>query len=117
VADLDWYVRHEVSDTLRQQMKRYWRYGFANVWMTRLTTAPESYAALAVARRSGHWRHARSQFRPLFVAIGRLFSLGHVAREALGVSRGRNHDMVGVLRRRCRRRGGKTKRTRSLIAV
>ena len=46
-------------------MKRYWRYGYANVWMTRLTTAPESYVALIPARRRGHWKNARVEFRRL----------------------------------------------------
>lgn len=62
-ADFDWYVRHTVSDTLRQQMRRYWRYGYANVWMTRLTTAPESYINLARSHRRGHWQNTRVQFR------------------------------------------------------
>jgi glycosyltransferase involved in cell wall biosynthesis len=63
IADFNWYVCHDVSGTLRRQMRRFWRYGYANVWMTRLTTAPESYVALAVARRRNHWQNAREQFR------------------------------------------------------
>lgn len=62
-ADFDWYVLHTVSDTLRQQMRRFWRYGYANVWMTRLTTVPESYISLASSHRRRHWQNARAQYR------------------------------------------------------
>lgn len=54
VVDHDWYVAHDVSDGLVRQMRRYWRYGYSNVWMTRLTTSPSQLLAIAKARRSEH---------------------------------------------------------------
>jgi hypothetical protein len=58
VVDDNWYVRHDVSDGLLTQMRRYWRYGYSNVWMCRLTTAPPHHARMTAARRSGHLAHA-----------------------------------------------------------
>lgn len=58
VVDMEWYVRHDVSDGLSTQMRRYWRYGYANVWMCRLTTAPPHHVRMTVARRSGHLAYA-----------------------------------------------------------
>jgi len=51
VVDYNWYVRHDVSDGLRTQMRRYWRYGYANAWMCRVTTAPLHNARMMTARR------------------------------------------------------------------
>jgi glycosyltransferase involved in cell wall biosynthesis len=51
VVDFYWYVRHDVSDGLRTQMRRYWRYGYANAWMCRVTTAPLHNARMMTARR------------------------------------------------------------------
>jgi GT2 family glycosyltransferase len=51
MVDHDWYVRHDVSDGLVRQMRRYWRYGYANVWMCRLTTAPAHHMRMASASR------------------------------------------------------------------
>jgi glycosyltransferase involved in cell wall biosynthesis len=58
VVDRTWYVRHDVSDGLIRQMRRYWRYGYANVWMCRLTTAPTLHAGMAGARRGRHLANA-----------------------------------------------------------
>jgi GT2 family glycosyltransferase len=57
VVDRNWYVRHDVSDGLVRQMRRYWRYGYSNVWMCRLTTAPPHHMKMAIARRAGHVAH------------------------------------------------------------
>ena len=38
--DYDWYVYHDVGDGLRINMKRYWRYGYANVWLHHFTISP-----------------------------------------------------------------------------
>jgi GT2 family glycosyltransferase len=53
MIDDHWYVFHDVSDGLVRQMRRYWRYGYANVWMCRLTTAPSHHTRMTNARRSG----------------------------------------------------------------
>ncbi len=58
VVDLNWYVRHDVSDGLVRQMRRYWRYGYANVWMCRLTTAPSFHVEMAAANRRHHLSNA-----------------------------------------------------------
>jgi GT2 family glycosyltransferase len=63
VVDLHWYVRHDVSDGLVRQMRRYWRYGYANVWMCRLTSAPPQHAQMATARRGHHLAHAIEAMR------------------------------------------------------
>lgn len=63
VVDFEWYTRHEVSDGLLRQMRRYWRYGYANVWMCRLTTAPARHAQMATASRRRHLRHALAMWR------------------------------------------------------
>lgn len=58
VVDLNWYVRHDVSDGVVRQMRRFWRYGYANVWMaSRLTTSPNSYIRLTTADRRNHVSH------------------------------------------------------------
>lgn len=51
IVDMNWYVRHDVSDGLRTQMRRYWRYGYANAWMCRVTTAPLHNTRMTKARR------------------------------------------------------------------
>ena len=51
ISDPDWYVRHEVGDTLRTQIKRYWGYGFANVTIAHLPTVPAIHLEFAKARR------------------------------------------------------------------
>jgi glycosyltransferase involved in cell wall biosynthesis len=59
VVDHNWYVRHDVSDGVVTQMRRFWRYGYSNVWMvTRLTTAPSSYLLFTFADRRKHFAHA-----------------------------------------------------------
>lgn len=51
VVDYDWFVRHDVCDGLTVQMRRYWRYGYANVWMRRFTSSPSSNEDSARAHR------------------------------------------------------------------
>jgi len=63
VVDRHWYVRHDVSDGLRRQMRRYWRYGYANVWMCRLNSAPPHHVKMATARRSSYATHAVALMR------------------------------------------------------
>jgi hypothetical protein len=58
VVDANWYVSHDVSDGLVRQMRRYWRYGYSNVWMCRLNTAPPHHTRMAAARRTKHVAHA-----------------------------------------------------------
>lgn len=38
--DYDWFVYHEVGDGIKNNIRRYWRYGFGNVWMQQFTTSP-----------------------------------------------------------------------------
>jgi GT2 family glycosyltransferase len=54
IIDRHWYVLHDVTDGLVRQMRRYWRYGYSNVWMCRLTTAPGHHAQMARAQRRHH---------------------------------------------------------------
>lgn len=54
VIDKNWFVLHDASDGLVRQMRRYWRYGYANVWLSRRTTAPARNARLSDARRRLH---------------------------------------------------------------
>lgn len=63
VVDPHWFVRHDVSDGLIRQMRRYWRYGYANVRMCQLTTAPSQHARMARARRRFHVSNAVEQLR------------------------------------------------------
>lgn len=51
-VDHNWFVRHDVSDSLATQMRRYWRYGYANVWMRKFTSSPASNEESARAHRS-----------------------------------------------------------------
>ena len=51
IYDPDWYVRHEVGDTLRTQIRRYWGYGFANVTIAHLPAVPAIHLEFAEARR------------------------------------------------------------------
>lgn len=62
-TDLNWYVCHELSDGLRRQLKRFWRYGYCNVWMCRFTTAPVGHADLLGATWNDHWGNALFQLR------------------------------------------------------
>jgi glycosyltransferase involved in cell wall biosynthesis len=63
VVDPHWFVCHDVSDGLFRQIRRYWRYGYANVRMCELTTAPGPNARLAQARRRYHVANAIEQLR------------------------------------------------------
>lgn len=63
VVDLQWYVGHDVSDGLVRQMQRYWRYGYANVRLTTLTTAPDQNAKLARMDRRRLLSFAVEQWR------------------------------------------------------
>lgn len=63
VVDPHWFVHHDVSDGLIRQMRRYWRYGYANVRMCELTTAPGLNVRLAHARRRYHVANAIEQLR------------------------------------------------------
>jgi GT2 family glycosyltransferase len=63
VVDLQWYVSHDVSDGLVRQMRRHWRYGFANVQLSALTTAPDENAKLARADRGILLSYAAEQWR------------------------------------------------------
>ena len=38
--DHDWYVFHDMGDGLRTNMRRYWRYGYANIWLHQFTISP-----------------------------------------------------------------------------
>jgi glycosyltransferase involved in cell wall biosynthesis len=66
MVDRNCYVRHEVGGRLRDQMRRYWGYGYANVWITRLTTAPAVHSEFAEATRRGlpaqlRWAYDRAR--------------------------------------------------------
>ena len=50
VVDPNWYVRHDVGDTLVTQMRRYWGYGFANVMIAHFLTVPAVHQEFANAR-------------------------------------------------------------------
>jgi GT2 family glycosyltransferase len=62
---LDWTCKvvHALDRRLWTQVRRYWRYGYSNVWMTRFMTAPSAYRDLFWIRRSGHGRHGARFFR------------------------------------------------------
>jgi glycosyltransferase involved in cell wall biosynthesis len=64
--DLNWYVRHDVSDGLIQQMRRFWRYGYANVFLRRYTTAPLVYQELGQRRRVAYTRLAYDELTANF---------------------------------------------------
>lgn len=63
VVDKNWFVEHDVSDGLRRQMRRFWRYGYANVQMSAMTTAPDQNAGLTRADRRYLLSQAIEQFR------------------------------------------------------
>ncbi len=59
LMDSDWYVLHEVGGGLLRQMRRYEGYGYANVLIARLNSAPAAHAAFAKAQRSAIGTHLR----------------------------------------------------------
>ena len=65
--DYNWFVYHEVGDGIRNNMKRYWRYGFGNIWMQQFTTSPSfldnSLRYLSYDARIPHfWRAMQHRF-------------------------------------------------------
>jgi glycosyltransferase involved in cell wall biosynthesis len=59
LMDDDWFVLHEVGGGLLGSLRRYRGYGYANVAITRLNTAPSAHDAFARARRRFIWGHLR----------------------------------------------------------
>jgi GT2 family glycosyltransferase len=58
-TDNTWYVFHEVTNNLWDLARRYWRYGYANVWIAHLPSVPSIMTEFAHARRRGIPRHAK----------------------------------------------------------
>jgi glycosyltransferase involved in cell wall biosynthesis len=56
LVDDDWHVRHEVGGRLRDQVKRYAGYGYANAAIGRLATAPPTHGQFM---RASWWRLPR----------------------------------------------------------
>ncbi len=83
--DYNWFVFHEVGDGIWNNMKRYWRYGFGNIWMQQFTTSPsfldDSLKYLSYDKRFPHFlraiRHrfheARYQFPSKLQAVSSAF--------------------------------------------
>ena len=65
--DYNWFVYHEVGDGIRTNMKRYWGYGFGNIWMQQFTTSPsfldDTLKYLSYDARLPHfWRALQHRF-------------------------------------------------------
>jgi glycosyltransferase involved in cell wall biosynthesis len=63
VAAGDWLVRHDVTAGLRTQMRRQWRYGYADPWLNRLPTGPKGLDRPERATVGGRIRIARGVFK------------------------------------------------------
>lgn len=60
--DYNWFVYHEVGDSILNNMKRYWRYGFGNIWMQQFTSSPsfldDTFKSLSYESRLSHFFRA-----------------------------------------------------------
>ena len=73
--DWEWHVHHDVGDGLLVNLRRYWRYGYANGWLHRFTISPpyhdgHNWYCLPYARRVDHFlwcfRRRLAEARPHF---------------------------------------------------
>ena len=65
VVDEDWFVHHE-PEAFGAKLRKFWRYGLANVTLHERTSSPVAHASLQQARRRLHVQNARTHVPPRF---------------------------------------------------
>lgn len=71
--DWEWYVFHDVGDGLVKNMKRYWRYGFANVCLHHYTISPPYQDGVLDLIRAPHLPYFRGIFKYRFKLAKKAF--------------------------------------------